>query len=85
MATVSLCWIPTVTATTGPVHPARGTAVARRPGRAAVFKRYPFTIILQDSGALRVCPCTTHRLKIDPGSKTTGLALLDGDKCPLGC
>ena len=61
-----------------PVHP----AVARKMlsgQQAAVFKRYPFTIILKTVGAgpLFVKP---HRLKIDPGSKTTGLALLDGPR-----
>src|SRR5271165_2645150 len=43
-------------------------------GRAAVFRRYPFTIILQDrddSPAAR-----EHRIKIDPGSKTTGVAIV---------
>ncbi len=43
--------------------------------RAAVFRRYPFTIILKD-------PPQTHetqplRVKIDPGSKTTGLAVIN--------
>ncbi|MCC3428585.1 MAG: HNH endonuclease, partial [Microcoleus sp. PH2017_04_SCI_O_A] len=47
-------------------------------GKAAVYKRYPFTIILNYS-----CdkPLTkSHEIKIDPGSKTTGLAVLQGDK-----
>ena len=61
-----------------PVHP----AVARRllaGGEAAVWRRYPFTLILttgqppvgtgQHESALRV--------KIDPGSRTTGLAVVD--------
>jgi 5-methylcytosine-specific restriction endonuclease McrA len=61
-----------------PVHP----AVARKllsTRQAAVWRRYPFTIILK---ALGLGPLFVHqhRLKIDPGSKTTGLALLDGDK-----
>ena len=61
-----------------PVHP----AIARRmlsEKTAAVFKRFPFTIILKvvGPGPLFV---HQHRLKIDPGSKTTGLALLDGNK-----
>jgi 5-methylcytosine-specific restriction endonuclease McrA len=46
---------------------------------AAVFKRFPFTIILKTVGAGPLF-VHQHRLKIDPGSKTTGLALLDGDK-----
>jgi 5-methylcytosine-specific restriction endonuclease McrA len=44
-------------------------------GQAAVFKRYPFTIILKtDKGDTRVAD---YRVKIDPGSKTTGIAILD--------
>jgi hypothetical protein len=50
-------------------------------GRAKVFRRYPFTIILQD---LEVENCVTHnhQLKIDPGSKTTGLAILQDNRKP---
>jgi len=58
-----------------PVHP----AVARKmlSGKhAAVFKRYPFTIILKTIGPGPLF-VKSLRLKIDPGSKTTGLALLD--------
>ena len=43
-------------------------------GRAAVFRRYPFTIILQDRGD--VPAVRAHRIKIDPGSKTTGVAIV---------
>lgn len=43
-------------------------------GKAAVFKRYPFTIILKD--AITPEPIAL-RLKIDPGSKTTGLAIVN--------
>ncbi|MBW4580643.1 MAG: HNH endonuclease [Tildeniella nuda ZEHNDER 1965/U140] len=45
-------------------------------GKAAVFRRYPFTIILKKSVAADPLPLT---LKLDPGSKTTGIALLSGD------
>jgi 5-methylcytosine-specific restriction endonuclease McrA len=44
-------------------------------GRAAVLRRFPFTIILKDGTAAGVVP-RVHRLKIDPGSKTTGLAVV---------
>lgn len=60
----------------GPCHP----AVARRllkEGKAAVFKRYPFTIILK-----REVPnpkTVDHTLSIDPGSKCTGLAITDSE------
>ncbi|MDR5898021.1 RNA-guided endonuclease IscB [Halomonas vilamensis] len=42
-------------------------------GRAAVHKRYPFTIRLKDLIGGDTQPL---RLKLDPGSKTTGLALV---------
>ena len=43
--------------------------------KAAVFRRYPFTIILKDAPEQK----ERHplRLKIDPGSQTTGLALVN--------
>src|SRR5712692_3804387 len=44
-------------------------------GQAAVFRRYPFTIILKkDVLEPTVQPL---RLKLDPGSKTTGIAIVD--------
>ena len=59
-----------------PVHP----GLARRllsSGQAAVYKRYPFTIILKREVANpQVEPL---RLKIDPGSHTTGLAIVNED------
>jgi 5-methylcytosine-specific restriction endonuclease McrA len=56
-----------------PVHPGRARLLLTQ-GRAAVFRRYPFTIILKK--ALPQSPRQQLRLKIDPGSKTTGLALV---------
>jgi 5-methylcytosine-specific restriction endonuclease McrA len=50
-------------------------------GKARVFRRFPFTIILNK--AVDVTP-QPMQLKIDPGSKTTGLALLQGDKVVWG-
>jgi hypothetical protein len=44
-------------------------------GKAAVFKRYPFTIILKVEVTVPQEPIT---LKLDPGSQTTGIALLQG-------
>ncbi|HZU01913.1 MAG TPA: RNA-guided endonuclease IscB [Ktedonobacteraceae bacterium] len=56
-----------------PVHPARARLLLDQ-GQAAVFKRYPFTIILKtDKGDTSTAD---SRVKIDPGSKTTGLALV---------
>jgi 5-methylcytosine-specific restriction endonuclease McrA len=57
-----------------PVHPGRARLLLTQ-GRAAVFRRYPFTIILKE--AFPQPPRYPLRLKIDPGSKTTGLALVD--------
>jgi hypothetical protein len=46
-------------------------------GKAAIFRRYPFTLILkQEVSNSKVEPL---RIKIDPGAKTTGLALLNND------
>jgi len=43
--------------------------------KAAVFGRYPFTIILKESKP-QAHP-RPLRLKLDPGSKTTGIAIID--------
>ncbi|NEO93485.1 MAG: HNH endonuclease [Moorea sp. SIO3G5] len=57
-----------------PCHPARARELLKK-RRAKVFKRYPFTIILLDR---TVNNSVTHpyRIKIDPGSKTTGIAIV---------
>jgi hypothetical protein len=44
-------------------------------GKAVVYRRYPFTIILK--AAVAVADPQTLRLKIDPGSKTTGMAIVN--------
>lgn len=59
-----------------PCHPARARELLRK-GRASVVRHYPFTIILHDRKR-EDSIVHEHRLKIDPGSKTTGLALLHG-------
>ena len=56
-----------------PVHPAEARLLLST-GKAAVFREYPFTIILKENSRRRTKPL---RLKIDPGSKTTGLAVVD--------
>ncbi len=63
-----------------PTHPARARKLLKN-GRAKVFKRFPFTIILQDVEGGEVNNC---QLKIDPGSKTTGLAILQGNRVVWG-
>lgn len=44
-------------------------------GRAAVIRRFPFTIILNDR-TLEESVVKEHRVKIDPGSKVTGIAVV---------
>ena len=63
-----------------PCRPARARKLLRT-GLAKVLKRYPFTIILNKE----VTECT-HRywLKIDPGSRTTGLAILQENRVIWG-
>lgn len=46
-------------------------------GKAKVFRRFPFTIILGKSVDDKPLPM---QLKLDPGSKVTGIALLQGEK-----
>jgi 5-methylcytosine-specific restriction endonuclease McrA len=57
-----------------PCCPARARELLRK-GRAAVFRRYPFTIILKDRAA-DPAAADAYRLKIDPGSKVTGIAIV---------
>src|SRR5450759_529900 len=57
-----------------PVYPGRARILLSS-GKAAVLKRYPFTIILNTVVEHPVLE--PLRLKIDPGSKTTGLALVN--------
>ncbi len=59
-----------------PVHPAAARKLLDQ-GRAAVFKRYPFTIILKEERQREPKPL---RLKIDPGSKLSGLAVTDENR-----
>ena len=59
-----------------PTHPARARKLLKT-GKAAVFKRYPFTIILKEEIA-KPNP-QELRIKIDPGAKTTGIAILRND------
>ncbi|NES85159.1 MAG: HNH endonuclease, partial [Moorea sp. SIO2B7] len=63
-----------------PTHPATARKLLKSL-RAKVFRRYPFTIILQEveGGELKYC-----QLKIDPGSKITGLAIVQGSRVIWG-
>lgn len=57
-----------------PCHAARARKLLDS-GRAAVFKKYPFTIILKDR-TVAESVVHPHRVKIDPGSKVTGIAVV---------
>ena len=59
-----------------PIHPG-GARRLLNSGKAAVYRRYPFVIILKS-----VIPnpdVKPLKLKIDPGAKTTGFALVQND------
>ncbi|MGJ5674786.1 MAG: RNA-guided endonuclease IscB [Nostochopsis sp.] len=57
-----------------PIHSAQARQLLRNK-KAAVYRRFPFTIILKESRpASSVSPL---RLKIDPGAKHTGIALVN--------
>ncbi len=58
-----------------PCHPARARQMLAA-GRAAVLRRYPFTIILKDRTAAESVT-RPHAVKLDPGSRATGLAVTD--------
>jgi 5-methylcytosine-specific restriction endonuclease McrA len=57
-----------------PVNPAQARQLLKNK-KAAVFRRFPFTIILKESRT--DSPVSALRLKIDPGAKTTGIALVN--------
>lgn len=59
-----------------PCSPARARQLLKDK-QAAVYRRYPFTIILKNRADGDVQPV---ELRLDPGSKTTGVALVANDK-----
>ena len=57
-----------------PIHPAQARQFLRN-GKASIYRKYPFTLILKESkSGDNVVPL---RLKVDPGAKFTGVALVD--------
>lgn len=54
-----------------PCHPARARALLKK-GKAAVFRRFPFTIILLSRAGGETQPL---EIKVDPGSKVSGVAV----------
>ncbi|NEO13228.1 MULTISPECIES: RNA-guided endonuclease IscB [unclassified Moorena] len=65
-----------------PCKPARARIILSK-GKAKVYRRYPFTIILTEE----IEEPITHgsQLKIDPGSKTSGLAIIQNNRVVWGC
>jgi 5-methylcytosine-specific restriction endonuclease McrA len=57
-----------------PIHPGRARILLTS-GQAAVYRRYPFTIVLKK--AIEKPSVETLRLKLDPGSKNTGIAVVN--------
>ena len=57
-----------------PCHPARARKLLRA-GKAAIFRHYPFAIILKGRTAAESVT-HAHIVKIDPGSRITGLAVV---------
>ncbi|MBD2683479.1 MULTISPECIES: RNA-guided endonuclease IscB [Nostoc] len=68
-----------------PCHPARARELLKQE-RAAVYKRYPFTILIKDR-KLEHSVTHLHRVKIDPGSKVTGMTVLQENtaRCVFAC
>jgi len=57
-----------------PIHPAQARQLLRNK-KAAIFRLFPFTLILKE--AKPDTEVESFKLKIDPGSKTTGFALVN--------
>lgn len=57
-----------------PVHPGRARILLDS-GKAAIYKRFPFTIILKTP--IQDPEVAELRIKIDPGSRTTGIAIVN--------
>lgn len=57
-----------------PIHPGHARLLLKA-GKAVVLKRYPFTLILKAS--VQQPQIQPLRLKLDPGSRTTGIAIVN--------
>ncbi len=64
-----------------PIHPGTARQLLNQ-SKAAVFRRYPFCIILK--AACPDIPVQDLEIKLDPGSKITGIALKQGDNILVG-
>ncbi|HBS67674.1 MAG TPA: HNH endonuclease [Cyanobacteria bacterium UBA9226] len=64
-----------------PIPPGQARRLLKQ-GQAAIYRHYPFTIILKHKVSN---PKTQpHQLKIDPGSQVSGLAIIQDDKVIWG-
>jgi 5-methylcytosine-specific restriction endonuclease McrA len=59
-----------------PIHPGYARKLLAW-GKAAVFRRFPFTLILKGEVAEPTPEVQPLRVKLDPGSRTTGIALVN--------
>lgn len=70
-----------------PCHPCRARKLLNNQ-KAAVFRLYPFTIILKRKIPSNLIDDNPITIKIDPGSRTTGMVLVmstpSGDRCIYG-
>ena len=66
--------IDTDTRPLDPIHPAQARQLLRN-GKAAIFRRFPFTIILKEARLNQ--PVQPLRIKIDPGSRKTGISVVN--------
>ena len=57
-----------------PVHPGRARILLTQ-GKAAVYRRFPFTLVLKTE--VKEADVEPLRIKLDPGSKTTGIAIVN--------
>lgn len=57
-----------------PIHPGAARRLLSQ-RKAAVWRRFPFTVIMKEINVARTV--NPLRVKIDPGSQTTGLAVVD--------
>ncbi|GAA6624169.1 RNA-guided endonuclease IscB [Scytonema sp. NUACC26] len=63
-----------------PIHPAQARQLLRN-GKAAIFCKFPFTILLKEARPdIEVQPL---RIKIDPGSQVTGIAIVNDASCEV--
>jgi 5-methylcytosine-specific restriction endonuclease McrA len=60
-----------------PIHPGLARQLLKG-GKAVIHRKFPFTLILRESRS--ESPAPELQIKIDPGSKTTGFAVLSGSK-----